>query len=57
LDISQALYENAVLNNQLSNLPRIYGGRYGLSSKEFTPSMVRAVFENLTKETPKIILP
>jgi pyruvate-ferredoxin/flavodoxin oxidoreductase len=53
LDISQALYENAVLNNQLSNLPRIYGGRYGLSSKEFTPSMVRAVFENLTKETPK----
>ncbi len=28
---------------------RVLGGRYGLSSKEFTPAMVKAVFENRTK--------
>jgi pyruvate-ferredoxin/flavodoxin oxidoreductase len=31
----------------------IVGGRYGLSSKEFTPAMVKAVFENLTQPEPK----
>lgn len=35
------------------NFPRIVGGRYGLSSKEFTPAMVKAVFENLASPTPK----
>jgi pyruvate-ferredoxin/flavodoxin oxidoreductase len=30
-----------------AQLPRIVGGRYGISSKEFTPGMVKAVFENL----------
>jgi len=34
-------------------LPRIVGGRYGLSSKEFTPGMVKSVFDNLTAERPK----
>ena len=33
--------------------PTILGGRYGLSSKEFTPSMVKAVFDNMTADTPK----
>lgn len=33
--------------------PRIIGGRYGLSSKEFTPSMVKSVFEELKKGRPK----
>jgi pyruvate-ferredoxin/flavodoxin oxidoreductase len=33
--------------------PRILTGRYGLSSKEFTPAMVKAVLDELTKETPK----
>ncbi len=33
--------------------PMIIGGRYGLSSKEFTPAMVKAVFEELDKEIPK----
>jgi pyruvate-ferredoxin/flavodoxin oxidoreductase len=28
-------------------MPRVIGGRYGLSSKEFTPAMVRAVFDEL----------
>ena len=27
--------------------PRVIGGRYGLSSKEFTPAMVRAIFDEL----------
>lgn len=34
-------------------LRTIVGGRYGLGSKEFTPSMVRAVFDNLHQEVPK----
>jgi pyruvate-ferredoxin/flavodoxin oxidoreductase len=34
-------------------LPRILGGRYGLSSKEFTPAMVKAVFDNAASERPK----
>ena len=38
---------------KFSTLPRIVGGRYGLSSKEFTPGMIRAVFENLKQERPK----
>jgi pyruvate-ferredoxin/flavodoxin oxidoreductase len=33
--------------------PRIIGGRYGLSSKEFTPAMVKAVFDELNGATPK----
>jgi len=31
----------------------VVGGRYGLSSKEFTPSMVKAVFDNLAQNEPK----
>ena len=34
-------------------LPVIIGGRYGLSSKEFTPAMVKAVFDELSKSEPK----
>ena len=34
-------------------LPRIIGGRYGLSSKEFTPAMVKSVFDELRKANPK----
>ena len=33
--------------------PKIVGGRYGLSSKEFTPAMVKAVFDNLSIAKPK----
>ncbi len=35
------------------NRPRVIGGRYGLSSKEFTPAMVKAVFDELKKTKPK----
>ncbi len=34
-------------------IPRIIGGRYGLSSKEFTPAMVKAVFEECRQDTPR----
>lgn len=32
---------------------RIVGGQFGLSSKEFTPNMVKGCFDNLTSENPK----
>jgi pyruvate-ferredoxin/flavodoxin oxidoreductase len=38
---------------RLKMMPRIVGGRYGLSSKEFTPAMVKAVFDNLAQAQPK----
>ena len=34
-------------------MPKVIGGRYGLSSKEFTPAMVGAVFDELTKAQPQ----
>jgi pyruvate-ferredoxin/flavodoxin oxidoreductase len=33
--------------------PKVIGGRYGLSSKEFTPAMVKGVFDEMDKEKPK----
>jgi pyruvate-ferredoxin/flavodoxin oxidoreductase len=36
-----------------AGIPRIIGGRYGLSSKEFTPAMVKAVLDELKKTEPK----
>ncbi|MBE0584084.1 MAG: pyruvate:ferredoxin (flavodoxin) oxidoreductase [Desulfofustis sp.] len=33
--------------------PKIFGGRYGLSSKEFNPAMVKAVYDNMTAAAPK----
>ena len=33
--------------------PKIIGGRYGLSSKEFTPGMIKAIYDEMKKETPK----
>ena len=52
LDVLQSVSE-AYQKNEISSLPRIIGGRYGLSSKEFTPSMVAAIFNNLKQEQPK----
>lgn len=54
LDCIQAVFENNTKKwKEFGNLPKIVGGRYGLSSKEFTPSMVKAVFDNLKQEEPK----
>ena len=36
-----------------ATMPKVIGGRYGLSSKEFTPAMVKAVFDELKKPQPK----
>ena len=53
----EPLYQDVVtaLNEQgrLSSCPTVIGGRYGLSSKEFTPAMVLAVFDELNSTTPK----
>lgn len=38
---------------KIKSMPRIIGGRYGLSSKEYTPAMAKAVFENAEKAEPK----
>lgn len=35
------------------DMPRVVGGRYGLGSKEFTPAMVKAVFDNLKDDLPR----
>jgi pyruvate-ferredoxin/flavodoxin oxidoreductase len=37
----------------LKGYPKIVGGRYGLSSKEFTPAMIHGVYEELKKDCPK----
>ena len=39
--------------SKFGNMPKVIGGRYGLSSKEFTPAMIKAVFDELTKNQPK----
>ncbi|MCL4499888.1 MAG: pyruvate:ferredoxin (flavodoxin) oxidoreductase, partial [Chloroflexi bacterium] len=36
-----------------ATIPRVVGGRYGLSSKEFTPAMVKGVFDELVVSSPK----
>lgn len=36
-----------------AQLPLVVGGRYGLSSKEFTPGMVKGIFDELKKDLPK----
>ena len=45
LDVVATLTQ-AFANGEIANMPRIVGGRYGLSSKEFTPGMVKAVYDN-----------
>ncbi len=45
--------ETAAGRSQLKSLPQVFAGRYGLSSKEFTPAMVKAVFDNLSAAAPK----
>ena len=42
----------AFANGKVASLPKIYGGRYGLSSKEFTPAMAKAVYDNAKSQNP-----
>ncbi len=51
-DIVTVLAE-ALAAKRIDTLPSVVGGRYGLSSKEFTPAMVRAIFAELDTPQPK----
>jgi pyruvate-ferredoxin/flavodoxin oxidoreductase len=51
-DIVTVLAENAEML-PFAVKPNVIGGRYGLSSKEFTPAMVKGIFSELTKFEPK----
>ncbi|MFP4687067.1 MAG: pyruvate:ferredoxin (flavodoxin) oxidoreductase [bacterium] len=54
LDVCAAVSEEAAKKDfPLENKPKVTGGRFGLSSKEFTPSMVKGIFDEMKKETPK----
>ncbi|WP_237572393.1 pyruvate:ferredoxin (flavodoxin) oxidoreductase [Mycolicibacterium lacusdiani] len=52
LDVIAALAE-AYADGARPVMPRVSGGRYGLSSKEFTPAMVAAVFAELGHKQPR----
>ena len=51
----EPLYQDVLtaLRETGRNVPVVVGGRYGLSSKEFTPAMVKSVFDNLAATKPK----
>ncbi len=54
LDVRSAIGEAREKGfSPFKNWPAIVGGRYGLGSKEFNPSMVKAIFDNLKKKEPK----
>ena len=54
LDVINGIQEGMKLGyGKLTTAPEIIGGRYGLSSKEFTPAMVKAVYDNLAEAKPK----
>jgi pyruvate-ferredoxin/flavodoxin oxidoreductase len=51
-DVITALTES-LMAGKINSIPKVIGGRYGLSSKEFTPAMVKAVYDELKKDQPK----
>jgi pyruvate-ferredoxin/flavodoxin oxidoreductase len=51
-DIVTVLAENSA-SLPFAAKPIVVGGRYGLSSKEFTPAMVKGIFDELAKPAPK----
>jgi pyruvate-ferredoxin/flavodoxin oxidoreductase len=53
-DIVTALAEGFTSGDTpFDQMPKVIGGRYGLSSKEFTPAMVKAILDELKKDAPK----
>ena len=53
-DVVTALAEGVADGSApFSQMPRVVGGRYGLSSKEFTPAMIKGIFDELSKDAPK----
>jgi len=54
LDVVSALAEaRAEGRLRFTSEPRVVAGRYGLSSKEFTPAMVKSIFDEVAKERPR----
>lgn len=54
MDVATAVTEATINGNSpFAVLPRIIGGRYGLSSREFTPAMIKSIFDEMCKEEPK----
>ncbi|MEE8398876.1 MAG: pyruvate:ferredoxin (flavodoxin) oxidoreductase [Desulfobacterales bacterium] len=54
LDVIAAFAQQAGdVDGNRRSIPTIIGGRYGLGSKEFTPSMVKAVFDNMAQAKPR----
>ena len=54
LDIISALAEAAATGTlPMAQMPKVFGGRYGLSSKDFTPAMVKGVLDEAKKDRPK----
>jgi pyruvate-ferredoxin/flavodoxin oxidoreductase len=54
LDVVNALNETRAAGNlPFKEMPAVVGGRYGLSSKEFTPAMIKGVFDELKNKNPK----
>ena len=52
--LGEPLYQDVCTAFQeRGDLPVIVGGRYGLGSKDFTPTMVKAVYDNLRSKVPK----
>jgi pyruvate-ferredoxin/flavodoxin oxidoreductase len=51
-DVMTVLAEHAA-SLPFAAMPTVVGGRYGLSSKEFTPAMVKGILDELAKATPK----
>jgi pyruvate-ferredoxin/flavodoxin oxidoreductase len=52
-DVLVAIAQAYTQQHKFTVMPKVNGGRYGLGSKEFTPGMVKAVFENLALEHSK----
>ena len=52
LDVVAAL-AGAVADGTRQTMPRVIGGRYGLASKEFTPAMAKAAFDELNQARPR----
>ncbi len=53
-DVVAALAEGLANGSApFSHMPRVIGGRYGLSSKEFTPAMVKGVLDEMARPNPK----
>ena len=54
LDVVAALNEGLANGwGKLASMPKVMAGRYGLSSKDFTPAMAKAVYDNLASAQPK----